>query len=144
MAALTQERATKTGDLPGFIHVHEPLPVLNATKIYKGALVMIDTTTGEVEEGATATGKRGLGRATKTVDNAADGETLEVEAGAFWWTNSGGDAVDATSIGALCYIEDDQTVAATDGTSTRSPAGVVVDVSADDGVLVLTHPAVFT
>lgn len=144
MAALTQERPTKSGDAPGFTHFHEPIAILNATKIYKGALVMLDTTTGEIEEGATATGKQGLGRATKTVDNAADGEVLEVEAGAFWWANSAaGDAIVAADIGSLCYIVDDQTVAKTDGTSTRSPAGKVMDVHATHGVLVLTHPAVF-
>lgn len=142
MAALTTERATKSSD-SALQHFHEPIAILDATKIWRGSLVMLDTTTGEVEEGATATGKIGLGRATKTVDNANDGETIEVEAGAFWWANSSAaDEVTSVHIGQLCYIVDDQTVAATDGTATRSPAGRVMDVHATHGVLVLSHPAV--
>jgi hypothetical protein len=34
-------------------------------------------------------------------------------------------------VGKQCYLVDDQTVAKTDGTNTRSPAGFVRDVDAD-------------
>lgn len=147
MPALTQERPTLGGDLTGFTHFHEPIALQDATIAYKGALIALHisgATAGEVAPGVTATTMQGLGRAVKTVDNTDDGEVLEVEAGAFWWDNSAAaDEVTAENIGSLCYIVDDQTVAATDGTSTRSPAGRVVDVHATHGVLVLSHPAVF-
>jgi hypothetical protein len=39
------------------------------------------------------------------------------------------DAVDETNTDGLCYFVDDQTVAATDGTGTRSPAGIVEEVT---------------
>jgi len=44
-----------------------------------------------------------------------------------------------TEIGTDCYIVDDNTVAKTNGTSTRSRAGKVVDVNAN-GVFVLVFP----
>lgn len=143
--ALTKERPTKSSGR--FTHHHEQLVVEDAVKIYKGALVALYVeggTAGEVAPGKAATGMLGLGRATKTVDNADDGETIEVEAGEFWWKNSnGGDAIGPQHIGSICYIVDDETVAATDGTGTRSPAGKVVDVHSVHGVLVLSHAAVY-
>ena len=39
--------------------------------------------------------------------------------------SSAGDAITKADIGAACYIVDDQTVAKTSGTNTRSPAGIV-------------------
>ena len=144
MAAATKERPTRSsGEL---IRNHQPLPLEDGVKIWKGTLVAIyisGGTAGEIAPGKVSTTMRALGRATKTVDNADDDEVLEVQAGAHWWDNSAGDPVDVTSIGSLCYIEDDQTVSATDGASTQSPAGKVMDVDAALGVLVMTHPLAF-
>ncbi len=39
--------------------------------------------------------------------------------------SAAGDLITKADIGAACYIVDDQTVARTNGTNTRSPAGVV-------------------
>ena len=54
------------------------------------------------------------------------------EAGVFRFENSSaGDAITRAEIGDDCYIVDDQTVAKTDGTDTRSLADKVDDVDAN-------------
>ena len=54
------------------------------------------------------------------------------EAGTFAFANSAsGDLIARADIGNDCYIVDDQTVAKTNGSSTRSIAGKVYDVDAD-------------
>ncbi|MCY1460857.1 hypothetical protein D9M71_784510 [compost metagenome] len=50
----------------------------------------------------------------------------------FAFANSAaGDEITRADIGATAYIVDDQTVAKTDGTSTRSVAGTIRDVDSD-------------
>ena len=71
---------------------------------------------------------RAVGRAESTVDNsggAAGAATVEYRQGVFAFENASGDAVVQAGVGKLCFIVDDQTVAATNGTGTRSPAGIV-------------------
>jgi len=81
-----------------------------------------------------ATTLRGVGRVKETVDNSAgadDAATVDIERGIFRYANSSGaDEITAADIGNDCYIVDDQTVAKTDGTSTRSVAGKVHDIDA--------------
>jgi hypothetical protein len=112
--------------------------VYQATKIYAGALVMLNAT-GYAVSGATATGQVAVGRAKFQVDNSAGASgdlNVEVEEGVFRFKNSAaGDAITIAQIGDTCYIVDDETVAKTNGTNTRSPAGYTVDVD-DDGVWV--------
>jgi len=56
---------------------------------------------------------------------------IEFREGVFRYANSAAaDLIATADIGAVCYIVDDQTVAKTNGTNTRSPAGAVVDVDA--------------
>jgi hypothetical protein len=123
--ALTQERDTpeRSGD---FV-VH---PMAAAKKIYAGALVVLNA--GYAAPGSTATGLVATGRAEETVDNTSGGHgdlSIKVRRGIFRYANSGGgDAIGRTEIGKTCYIVDDQTVAKTDGTGTRSAAGKVIDV----------------
>ena len=62
-----------------------------------------------------------------------------IDHGIFRWLNEGGDAVTIADRYNQCFIVDDQTVARTDGTSSRSAAGIVIDVDAD-GVWVQTVP----
>ena len=50
---------------------------------------------------------------------------------AFKFANLAADLVTQADIGKTCYIADDQTVAKTNGTNTRSVAGKVFDVDAD-------------
>lgn len=106
-------------------------PIAAAVKVFAGALVMLDAS-GDATPGAVATGQIPLGRAREQVDNSggsAGDLSLTVEAGVFRWQNSAaGDAITRAEIGDVCYIVDDETVAKTDGTSTRSKAGLIVDV----------------
>ena len=129
MAALTKDRNTpaRSGDVsqPG---------VKGATEIFAGSLVAMDAN-GYAVPGATATTLKGLGRAEEHVDNSAgaDGDlTVRVGRGIYRFANSAStDAITFSEVGDDCYIVDDQTVAKTDGTGTRSVAGKIHDVDAD-------------
>ncbi len=123
---LTRDRATAFKPDEFF-----QLPVAAGKKIFGGALVCLDAD-GNATPGAAATGLRGAGRCEAFADNSAGGAgaiRVQLRRGIFRWNNSGGgDAIASSMIGSLCYVIDDQTVAATDGSGTRSPAGVVADV----------------
>ena len=126
MAAQTADRNTplRDGDILN-------LDVAATTKIYGGSLVARDAS-GNAVPGATATTLKGVGRAEDQVDNsagAAGDKTVNIRKGVFRFANSSaGDLIARADIGSDCYIVDDQTVAKTDGTSTRSVAGTVFDV----------------
>ena len=128
MTALTQGRLTprRDGDYRAGV-------VAASTTIYPGAMVMRDAS-GNLVEGQTATGLTGVGVAETLADNAvgsAGDQTVRYRPGVFHMANSAStDEIAAADIGAVCYAVDDQTVAKTDGTSTRSPAGIVDDVDA--------------
>lgn len=107
--------------------------------IFAGALAASDN--GFAAPGRTAVGLVGLGRATATVDNSAGAngaKKASIEAGCFQYGNSATDPVTAASIGKQVFIVDDETVAATNGTNTRSVAGICFDV--DDGGVWVTFP----
>lgn len=126
MAALTAERDTieRNGS-------NLNLPAAAAKKFFGGSLVARDGS-GNATPGATATTLLGQGRAKETVDNsggAAGDLTVEIEKGIFRFGNSASaDLITRADIGNDCYIVDDQTVAKTNGTSTRSVAGKIFDV----------------
>ena len=126
MTALTDNRSTKqmaSGDRAG---------LLGATQtIYAGALLMRNAA-GHLIKGATATGSFGVGRAEAPGVSTTLGVTPQTyREGVFQYANSAaGDLIATADIGTVCYIVDDQTVAKTSGTATRSPAGTVVDVDA--------------
>ncbi len=126
MAALTKDRDTK--EKAGVLFV---APVAAAKKIYAGALVALDAS-GNATPGATATTLKSAGRAEEFVDNStgsAGDKSVNIKKGVFHFANSAaGDLIARADIGNNCYIVDDQTVAKTDGTSTRSIAGKIVDV----------------
>lgn len=139
MTALTKGRNTprREGGVSEF-------PVLAATKCFAGGLAVVDAS-GYARPGLTATTVIAVGRFESEFDNSAGANgdiAARILAGVFRWENSaGGDEITAAEIGDACFIVDDQTVAKTDGTSTRSKAGVVVAVDAQ-GVWVdtdLTH-----
>lgn len=133
MAALTADRDTKqrSGTLL-------TLPAAAAKIFYAGALIARDGN-GRATPGATATTLRGVGRGKAHVDNsagAAGAVNVDIEKGIFRFANSTStDAITQANIGADCYIVDDQTVALTSGSSTRSVAGKIFDVD-DQGVWV--------
>lgn len=122
MTALTTGRNTsmRLGD-------HRVEPMAAAVKVFMGAIVMRNAA-GYVTKGATATGCIGVGRASDTFDNSAGAAgdlRCEYRTGIFGFANLAADLVTQADVGKLCYIADDQTVAKTDGTATRSPAGYV-------------------
>lgn len=113
-------------------------PVAEATLIEAGKLVCANAT-GYAVEGSTATGLTALGRAEETIDNSAgaDGDVkAKVRRGVFKFANSATDPVGQDSLGKTVYIEDDETVAATDGAvdpdpATKSAAGKCIELDAD-------------
>jgi hypothetical protein len=134
MAALTTDRATERREVSIL-----RLPVAANKKIFAGSLVMLAA--GYATPGATATGQVAAGRADDQVDNtggSAGDEFVDVRPGCFKWANSADtDEITQAEVGTTCYIVDDQTVAKTNGTNTRSAAGTVIAVDAD-GVWVKT------
>ncbi len=127
--ALSADRNTpmKDGELVN-------VPVATNVKIYAGALVALNAS-GYATPGAVATTLTYFGRAEEQVDNTggADGsKTVNVRRKkAFKFKNYGPDAVVQADLGKTCYIVDDETVAKTDGTATRSAAGKVVGLDSD-------------
>lgn len=123
MTATTAERNTKSRNADDF-----SFPIAAATKILAGTIVVLSAT-GYAEPGTTATGKKAVGVAKQTVDNTdgANGDLqVPIARGCFLFANSAaGDAIANSDYGATCYVVDNQTVAKTDGTGTRSAAGVI-------------------
>jgi hypothetical protein len=105
-----------------------------AVKVFEGAIVALNSS-GYATKGAAATTLRAAGRALATVDNAAGSagdKTIDVERGIFKYANSAStDTITLADYGKACYIVDDQTVAKTDGSTTRSVAGIVRGVDTD-------------
>jgi hypothetical protein len=95
--------------------------------VFAGALIMRNSA-GYLTKGATATGAVGVGRAEerKTGGANAGDETLAYRPGTYRFDNStSGDLIAATDVGKPCFIVDDQKVAKTDGSGTRSIAGFI-------------------
>jgi hypothetical protein len=128
MAALSAARNTpeRAGDVLGF-------PVKTNVKIYAGALVVLDG--GYAAPGKTATGLVAIGRCDEAADNSSGANgaiSALVKRGVFKFGNSAaGDLIAQADVGADCYIVDDQTVAKTNGTNTRSVAGKIIAVDTD-------------
>lgn len=127
MTALTSDRNT-----PRAAGSVLSLPMA-AVLIYAGAIVCRNAS-GYATKGAVSTTLVGVGRANERVDNtagAAGDKRINVEVDVFRFVNSAdADAIAIADIGKPCYVVDDQTVAKTSGTNTRSIAGFVVDVDA--------------
>lgn len=129
MGALTADRSTPQRASEDFEY-----PVDAGKKIFAGAIVVIDTADNLAKPGVTATTGRCVGIAQALADNTngADGAvSVKVRRGCFRLKNStAGDLIDLGDVGLDCYIVDDQTVAKTNGGSTRSVAGTIRDVDA--------------
>ncbi|MBF0445086.1 MAG: hypothetical protein HQL68_05810 [Magnetococcales bacterium] len=128
MSALTAGRKTVRCEGGTFAH-----PVAAATLIYEGGIVALDAA-GNAVPGATATDLTVVGMALGRADNsggAAGDALVSVERVTARFINDGTDTVDRTHIGGNAYVVDDQTVAATDGTGTRSVAGKIMDLDSD-------------
>lgn len=132
MTATTSDRNTKRRDGVDF-----SFPVGAAKTIHVGTIVALNA--GNAEEASTATGLVAVGVAQELADNSggsAGDVNVLVRRGVWAFVNSAStDELTLSDVGSTCYLVDNQTVAKTDGTSTRSEAGVVRDVN-DDGVWV--------
>lgn len=128
MAALSADRDTARRNGDQFSY-----PVEAATTIFKGSMVALNAAGNLVPFGV-ATTLKFCGRADQHIANpgAAGDQVCEVRQGEFLWDNStSGDAITKAAIGTNCYGVDDHTVALTSASSTRSVAGVIVDVIAE-------------
>ena len=137
MTALTADRAT-----PYYTdrQMHDYAQKA-ATKLFAGAMAVLDG--GYAAPGRTATGLVAVGFADKYSDNTsgANGDiNARIRSRIGRLNNSAStDQIGLTEIGSDCYIVDDQTVAKTNGSGTRSVAGKVVNVDAQ-GVWVAVGP----
>lgn len=104
-----------------------------SVKCYAGGIAVLDAS-GNIKPGVTATGLICVGRFEETADNStglAGAVSATAKRGTFRFANSAAaDAITAAEIGDTCYIVDDETVAKTSGTNTRSVAGIIADVDA--------------
>lgn len=128
MTALTADRQT-----PQRSGTELSLPVAAGVNIRAGAQVAINGSS-LAQPGAVATTLRGVGVAIEAADNtggAAGAINVKVRRGVWRMANSAStDLIALKDIGSSCYIVDDQTVALTNGSNTRSIAGVIRDVDA--------------
>ncbi|HTF96506.1 MAG TPA: hypothetical protein VL995_10260 [Cellvibrio sp.] len=124
--ALSADRQIKRRD-----GVNYSDPVAANTRIFLGALVVLNAA-GNAAPGSAATGLKARGVALDQVDNltgAAGDKRVETRTGVFPFKNSSSaDLIARADIGADCYIVDDETVAKTSASNTRSIAGKIVDI----------------
>jgi hypothetical protein len=139
MAALTGNRNT----LRLGAETQITLAIAAATLIHEGALVCVNAG-GFAVPGATATTLRAIGRAGQGINNTgANGDkSLSVDRGIFLYANDGTDPAALSDINKTCFIVDDQTVAKTNGTNTRSKAGRISDVTADGVWVAVGEPGI--
>jgi len=127
MTALTRDRHTPLKKAEAIA-----VPVGAGAVIHAGALVVANAS-GFAVPGSTATGLTYIGRAEASVDNtdgANGAAAVQVRRlAAFKWANDG--SIVQANLMQTAYIVDDQTLAATDGTGTRSAAGKIVGIDTD-------------
>ena len=126
MTALSADRNTPRaeGDVQSY-------PVLTGVKCWAGGIAVLDSS-GWCKPAVTATGLVVAGPLDEQVDNTlgSSGDvSVKVRPGTFRFANSAAaDEITKAEIGDNCYLVDDQTVAKTSGSSTRSVAGKIVQV----------------
>ncbi|WP_286694981.1 hypothetical protein [Spongiibacter sp. UBA1325] len=134
--------ATKNRNTPSRASTSRGYPVASGVHALAGTIAVLSAT-GFAEPATTATGKITLGCFDHECNNTNGpdgGATANVKRGYFRFENSlAADEITLTDLGQTCYLVDNQTVAKTDGTGTRSIAGIVDDID-DQGVWVLLDP----
>jgi len=129
MAALSADRNT-----PAWAGDRRAGLVAAGAVIFGGALVMRNAT-GYLVPATVATALVGVGCDNGVVNNTSGANgaaVLEYRIGTFRFNNAGAaDLIAVADIGKPCFALDDQTVAKTDNTGARSPAGIVADVDAN-------------
>ena len=126
MAALTTGRTVSS--IPGFLFTY---PVLANAIIHQGGIVVIGSN-GYAKPGVTGLNLVTVGIARESVvatglaSGAVQVEVEEMIAGCV--SAGGADAITFDDIGKFAWLVDDQTVGLTDGTGTRSRAGIISSV----------------
>jgi hypothetical protein len=125
---LTKDRNTQRRDGVQFND-----PVAASTRIFAGSLVCLNAA-GNAVPGSLSATLKARGVAQEQVDNrdgAAGALRIESRRGLFQFANSAStDEITRADIDNTAYIVDDQTVAKTSATDTRSVAGIIRDVDA--------------
>ena len=136
MAALTAFRDTLEKAAP-FSSLQAEVGA-SSTQFYAGGIVVLDQADGLMKKGITGTGLIAMGRCEETyLTGAGNTRKIKARSGIFKYLNSASaDLIAADDIGKDCFIVDDQTVALTSATSTRSRAGKIHSVADDGGVYV--------
>ena len=129
MPAAIVDRDTRARD-----GVMRNFPLAAAAVLYAGTIAVLNA--GNLTKGVTGVGLVSVGVTRERLDNSAGiagAVRGNVHLGVYgpFANSAAADLIAAADIGNDCFIVDDQTVAKTNGTATRSVAGKVFDVSAD-------------
>ncbi|HVZ89630.1 MAG TPA: hypothetical protein VHG72_21895 [Polyangia bacterium] len=139
MSALTAPRDTQAKGVDKVIFNQLDGKQLTNTKIYNGAIVVKDPTTGYCEPGVTGLGLIVMGIAdldpalpvSDSTGIASGTLTPRIAQGVAHVNNStSGDLITQADVYKPCYLVDDNTVAKTNGAGTRSVAGLIMEVDA--------------
>ena len=136
MAALTAFRDTLEKAAP-FSSLQAEVGA-DSTQFFAGGIVVLDQADGKMKKAFVATTLIAIGRCEETfLTGTSNTRKIKARSGIFKYGNSAsGDLIAADDIGKDCYLVDDQTVALTNGTNTRSRAGKIHSVDTDGGVYV--------
>lgn len=115
------------------------VPVAAGARIFAGSIVCADKN-GFAVPGSAAADLTYLGRAEEQVDNAsgANGDMaipVRRKKAFLFGNSSGSDEITQSELGKTCFIEDDETVARSDGNGSRPACGIVLGIE-DSGVWV--------
>lgn len=129
MPAAIVDRDTRARD-----GIMRNFPLAAAAVLYAGTIAVLSA--GNLTKGVTGVGLVCVGVTRERLDNStgiAGAVRGNVHLGVFgpFANSAAADLIAAADIGNDCFIVDDQQVAKTNGTATRSAAGKVFDVSAE-------------
>ena len=144
--------ATRLTDIVGGVAIprKNERAVRDGVTLYKGGMVAADSAGRYVPAGNAnaVTQCQGVLMEVSAIEetitgDAAGTKTARLTVGIFWFDNSAAaDEITAANLGERCYVVDDETVALTDGSGTRLPAGIITDVDATMGVAVSIIPQI--
>lgn len=137
MTALASKKSVRTVEFKSIELVGK------VEQVYQGGRACFDTSTGLVAKAFASTTLVPIGDYVEdqlTVSGQKVLINLDNKITAKWFGNSAStDLIAAAQVGSDCYLVDDQTVAKTSATSTRSIAGRVWALDPVKGVLVQVH-----
>lgn len=137
MTQLAADNETIKGPAAGS-SLQQALTIYDGEKTYVGGMLAVDSA-GEAHMASDTLGLRIAGICPEQVDNTDDGETVSPPlVGIYRMNNSSTAAITAAMRQMPCYVEDDNTVAAT--STNLVVAGLIIDVDSD-GVWVDFRPA---